>query len=140
MYLSCKILFADVRKRNAQLAQLVEQRTENPRVSGSIPELGIFYGALAQSVEHLTFNQVVRGSNPRCFTMWNPFEGSFFVLHIQNWSTGPILIMFILRLRRKSCKRAGNVLCFERIKKNGGICLWHKKRKTKDEDASFSRK
>ena len=26
------------------------------------------YGALAQSVEHLTFNQVVRGSNPRCFT------------------------------------------------------------------------
>jgi len=72
--------------------------------------------------------------------MWNPFEGSFFVLHIQNWSTGPILIMFILRLRRKSCKRAGNVLCFERIKKNGGICLWHKKRKTKDEDASFSRK
>ena len=43
MHLSCKILFADVRKRNAQLAQLVEQRTENPRVSGSIPELGIFY-------------------------------------------------------------------------------------------------
>ena len=55
----------------AQLAQLVEQRTENPRVSGSIPELGIFYGALAQSVEHLTFNQVVRGSNPRCFTSRN---------------------------------------------------------------------
>ena len=26
----------------------------------------IKYGALAQSVEHLTFNQVVRGSNPRC--------------------------------------------------------------------------
>ncbi len=26
---------------DAQLAQLVEQRTENPRVSGSIPELGI---------------------------------------------------------------------------------------------------
>ena len=55
----------------AQLAQLVEQRTENPRVSGSIPELGIIlfkkeYGVLAQSVEHLTFNQVVRGSNPRC--------------------------------------------------------------------------
>ena len=50
----------------AQIAQLVEQRTENPRVAGSIPALGIFYGALAQSVEHLTFNQVVRGSNPRC--------------------------------------------------------------------------
>ena len=44
---------------------MVEQRTENPRVAGSIPALGIFYGILAQSVEHLTFNQVVRGSNPR---------------------------------------------------------------------------
>ena len=61
----------------AQIAQLVEQRTENPRVAGSIPALGIFiannliyyYGALAQLVEHLTFNQVVRGSNPRCFTI-----------------------------------------------------------------------
>ena len=57
----------------AQLAQLVEQRTENPRVSGSIPELGILFdlnnhGILAQLVEHLTFNQVVRGSNPRCLT------------------------------------------------------------------------
>ena len=30
-------------QRHAQLAQLVEQRTENPRVSGSIPELGIFF-------------------------------------------------------------------------------------------------
>ena len=31
-------------------------------------ELGIliYYGILAQVVEHLTFNQVVRGSNPRC--------------------------------------------------------------------------
>ena len=29
----------------------------------------IEYGALAQLVEHLTFNQVVRGSNPRCFTV-----------------------------------------------------------------------
>ena len=65
----------------AQIAQLVEQRTENPRVTGSIPVLGIYiakyiilghvcsiktHGILAQSVEHLTFNQVVRGSNPRC--------------------------------------------------------------------------
>ena len=29
--------------RDAQIAQLVEQRTENPRVAGSIPALGIFY-------------------------------------------------------------------------------------------------
>ena len=64
-YKSCKIFFV---VRQAQLAQLVEQRTENPCVSGSIPELGIliYYGILAQVVEHLTFNQVVRGSNPRC--------------------------------------------------------------------------
>ena len=27
--------------RDAQIAQLVEQRTENPRVAGSIPALGI---------------------------------------------------------------------------------------------------
>ena len=62
---------------NAQIAQLVEQRTENPRVTGSIPVLGIFLydlhigrdGRVAQVVEHLTFNQVVRGSNPRTLTM-----------------------------------------------------------------------
>ena len=63
-----------MRKHCAQLAQLVEQRTENPCVSGSIPELGIliYYGILAQVVEHLTFNQVVRGSNPRTliFEKW----------------------------------------------------------------------
>ena len=65
----------------AQIAQLVEQRTENPRVTGSIPVLGIWFynrGILAQSVEHLTFNQVVRGSNPRCFTKKTSFSGCFF--------------------------------------------------------------
>ena len=31
-------------KSRAQIAQLVEQRTENPRVTGSIPVLGIFAG------------------------------------------------------------------------------------------------
>ena len=89
MHLSCKILFVDVRKRNAQLAQLVEQRTENPRVSGSIPELGIFYGALAQSVEHLTFNQVVRGSNPRCFIKSKSFLDllSLYRRLWRNWQT-----------------------------------------------------
>ena len=57
----------------AQIAQLVEQWTENPRVAGSIPALGIFiiyvYGILAQLVEHLTFNQVVGGSNPPCLSI-----------------------------------------------------------------------
>ncbi len=31
-------------------------------------------GILAQLVEHLTFNQVVRGSNPRCLTLEDWFE------------------------------------------------------------------
>ena len=69
-----------MRKHCAQLAQLVEQRTENPCVSGSIPELGIliYYGILAQVVEHLTFNQVVRGSNPRCLIKNASFKEAFF--------------------------------------------------------------
>ena len=36
---SCKII--RVADGYAQIAQLVEQRTENPRVAGSIPALGI---------------------------------------------------------------------------------------------------
>jgi hypothetical protein len=31
--------------QNAQVAQLVEQRTENPRVGGSIPSLGTITGS-----------------------------------------------------------------------------------------------
>ena len=34
-------VFTKVKITNAQIAQLVEQRTENPRVTGSIPVLGI---------------------------------------------------------------------------------------------------
>ena len=37
-------VFTKVKITNAQIAQLVEQRTENPRVTGSIPVLGIFAG------------------------------------------------------------------------------------------------
>ena len=33
-------------KSCAQVAQLVEQRTENPRVGGSIPPLGTIYSSL----------------------------------------------------------------------------------------------
>ena len=39
------------------------------------------YGILAQLVEHLTFNQVVRGSNPRCLIIWENsllFSDEFF--------------------------------------------------------------
>ena len=35
------------------------------------------YGRVAQLVEHLTFNQVVRGSNPRCLIQGNPEKLGF---------------------------------------------------------------
>ena len=40
---------------NAQIAQLVEQRTENPRVTGSIPVLGIIYLQKAEEKEKTFF-------------------------------------------------------------------------------------
>ena len=79
----------------AQIAQSVEQRIENPRVTGSIPVLGIFLydlhigrdGRVAQVVEHLTFNQVVRGSNPRTLMQTSKnFKGSCFFCFIGKFS------------------------------------------------------
>ena len=48
--------------------QAVRHSTLTAAYAGSNPASPVTYGALAQVVEHLTFNQVVRGSNPRCFT------------------------------------------------------------------------
>ena len=43
------------------------------------------YGILAQLVEHLTFNQVVRGSNPRCLIKNASLKEAFFnVRHRRN--------------------------------------------------------
>ena len=99
-----------MRKHCAQLAQLVEQRTENPCVSGSIPELGIliYYGILAQVVEHLTFNQVVRGSNPRCLIKNASLKEAF----------------FNVRHRRNRTPDNGVDRSVDREKYVGIICIW----------------
>ena len=49
----------------AAIAQLVEQRTENPRVPGSSPGRGTLFCRRGSVVEQLTRNEQVRGSNPR---------------------------------------------------------------------------
>ena len=57
--------------------QAVRHRTLTPALAGSNPASPVYpgkqemikkYGRVAQVVEHLTFNQVVRGSNPRTLT------------------------------------------------------------------------
>ena len=74
---------------SAQVAQSVEQRTENPRVDGSIPPLGTIRkkyttsqnAQVAQSVEQRTENPRVDGSIPPLGTMnskGSDLTGAFF--------------------------------------------------------------
>ena len=63
------------------------------------------YGILAQLVEHLTFNQVVRGSNPRCLInseKRHSYEWRFFV-------------------RKNICKAAINAGVVGRMKQHGNV-------------------
>ena len=52
-------------------------------------------GILAQSVEHLTFNQVVRGSNPRCLMKSKKSEEDFFFC-VQRYKSQYEFLIYIL--------------------------------------------
>ena len=68
--------------------QAVRHRILIPAFVGSNPTSPVIiwiYGILAQVVEHLTFNQVVRGSNPRCLIKNASLKEAFFnVRHRRN--------------------------------------------------------
>ena len=63
-------------KATAGVAHLVERRLAKAEVAGSSPVFRSIYALLAQSVEHLTLKQGVRGSSPRRRTI-NPINSGF---------------------------------------------------------------
>ncbi len=66
----------------AQVAQSVEQRTENPRVGGSIPPLGICrtWGEILKTKNTPLTKSTNQNSSIRSLFSKDPFEGAFLVL------------------------------------------------------------
>ena len=62
--------------------QAVRHRILIPAFVGSNPTSPV-YGILAQLVEHLTFNQVVGGSNPPCLTLKTKVYTLVFFLYLK---------------------------------------------------------
>ena len=68
--------------------QAVRHRILIPAFVGSNPTSPVtiwIYGILAQVVEHLTFNQVVRGSNPRCLISVKEAVPWTVFLYLEEW-------------------------------------------------------
>ena len=69
--------------------QAVRHSTLTAADVGSNPtspvKAAILYGTLAQSVEHLTFNQVVGGSNPPCLSRTVSSYSVLFFVMIKNF-------------------------------------------------------
>ena len=60
-------------------------------IAGSTPAAPAKYDSLAQSVEHLTFNQVVGGSNPPCLIIdkrYRKYDTFYFFAFLMNSASG----------------------------------------------------
>ena len=70
----------------ASVAQLVEQRTENPRVVGSIPTGGTISADLAHLVERHLAKVEVAGSSPVIRSKTTRFEWFSFFAKQKEWT------------------------------------------------------
>ena len=93
--------------------QAVRHRILIPAFVGSNPTSPVtiwIYGILAQVVEHLTFNQVVRGSNPRCLISVKEAVPWTVFLYLEEW--------------RNRTPDNGVDRSVDREKYVGIICIW----------------